>query len=346
MGDLLKDLARTRPSTPDVDPERMERDLARIVSLPRSSYRREWAGAPSFRRLLPLLVAAAVVALAVVAVPSQPPAQMGKGPEKWRVLSRVTSLMVVGDPANPYVVRFASESDKWLAAEGQTTISQVSGTVMPFGPADDEKWKAAGSPSRAPQVGGNHDVRIGPMKPAVRKTNYPDFEIAPGDQMRFDELAKLPATPSALMAKLADLNSDPRQSEVDRRYRMALLAMGMMAANVTVEQRFAAYEVLLGLFVRNVEKVTLPNTREGIVGVVPSPKTFQFKDVETQLVLDPDTRMPIMRRDVITTPQHGLAAGTSISEEEFVLLEASNSDPMLPTGVVVNGEVESPIIER
>ena len=33
MEDLLKDLAQAKPPAPEVDPERMERDLARIVSM-------------------------------------------------------------------------------------------------------------------------------------------------------------------------------------------------------------------------------------------------------------------------------------------------------------------------
>jgi hypothetical protein len=45
-------------------------------------------------------------------------------------------------------------------------------------------------------------------------------------------------------------------------------------------------------------------------------------------------------------PQFGLPAGEPISEEEYLLLEPASIDPIVPQDVVVNGEVESPIIER
>ena len=148
MGDLLKDLARTRPSTPDVDPERMERDLARIVSLPRSSVH-DWNGAPSFRRwLAPLVVGVAVVAMAVASVPSGPQVLMGTEAEKWHVLSRSTSLMVLGDPGKGYVVRISSETDRWLTPSEQVTISQIGGNVAPFEQKDVTAWEAAGKPTR------------------------------------------------------------------------------------------------------------------------------------------------------------------------------------------------------
>lgn len=35
MEDLLKNLAQAKPRTPEVDSERMERDLVRITSMPR-----------------------------------------------------------------------------------------------------------------------------------------------------------------------------------------------------------------------------------------------------------------------------------------------------------------------
>lgn len=344
MGDLLKDLARTRPSTPDVDQERMERDLARIVSLPRSSFR-EWAGAPAFRRLVPALVAVAVVALAVVLVPSEPRQQLGTAPEKWHVLSRLASLMVVGDATNPYVVRFASETDKWLAAEGQTTISQLSATVTPYSHEDGTKWVAAGSPSRAQQVGGNHQVRIGTLRPGVAKTNYPDFQMSNYDRVRFDALGSLPAKPVELKKSLEALIPNYDQTrDVDR---LAALAMGMTAANVRPDQRSAAFELLKGLgAVRELGIVTLPNGRKGTGVALTRPDGFQFSNLETQLVIDEATLLPIIIRNVITTAQYGLPAGTSVSEEEFVVLEATSADPILPEDVVVNGEVESPIIEK
>ena len=61
MEDLLKDLTQAKPPAPEVDPERMERDLARIIAMPRPAKTRI-----SVRRFGPVLVAAAVIALTVM----------------------------------------------------------------------------------------------------------------------------------------------------------------------------------------------------------------------------------------------------------------------------------------
>ncbi|MEV6240278.1 hypothetical protein [Lentzea sp. NPDC051838] len=345
--DLMKDLARTRPSTPDVDPERMERDLARIVSLPRSSHHREWTGAPSFRRLVPFVVAALVMALAIVVVPSDRPEELATTPVRWQVVTRKTELMVVGDAANPYVLRYSFVTDRWLSRDGQTTVRQGGGGVAPFSDADIVKWEAAGKPGRARQVGGNHDVRIGPVAAAVTKTHDADFAISGDDRIRFDALRELPTDQiplwNALSAMISGFDRLPQNED---RYRLALLAMDVLAMNTTPEQQLAAWRVLGGLFIRNMEKITLPNGREGLSGVVPTPKRFQFTNVETQLIVDPKTYEPLMIKDVITAPQHGLAAGTAISSTEFLSLGPATGEPHIPDGVVVNGEVESPIMER
>lgn len=345
MGDLLKDLARTRPSTPDVDPERMERDLARIVALPR---RREWTGAPAFqRRVGPALVAAVVVALAIISVPSDREAQLATGPEKWHVLTRLSSLIVVGDAANPYVVQLSSETDKWLAAEGQLTISQLRGTVSPHVQEDVTKWAAAGHPERARQLGGNHDVRIGPLRPAVSKTNYPDFAMSNYSRFRFDALAALPANPVELKKTLEARVAQDNTGQDNPTYRVAVLAMGVMAANVRPDQRRAAFELLKGLgSVRQLDNVKLVTGRKNLAVALPAPPRFQFADLETQLVVNEESLLPIVMRDVITMPQYGLPTGTSVWEEEFLVLETTTADPLLPEGVIVNGEVDSPIIEK
>lgn len=345
MRDLLKELARTRPSTPDVDPARMERDLARIVSMPRFS--REWTGAPSFRRLVPVLVAVLVAALAVVLVPSDRSEQLATSPAGWHVMTRQTTLMAVGDPANPYVVRIQSDTDRWLSVERQTTVRQGGGGVVPFSAGDITKWEAAGRPGKARQVGGNHDVRIGPVAAAVSKTNDTGFAVTTVDRLSFDALRTLPTSQIPLQDALRTyISGFDRLPQDEARYRLALLAMDVLAMNTSPEQQLAAYQVLTGLFVRNAEKVPLPNGREGLAGVVPTPPRFQFSNVETQLIIDPKTYSPLMIRDVITTPQHGLAAGTAISSVEFLAMGPTTGEPHVPAGVVVNGEADSPIVER
>jgi hypothetical protein len=244
-------------------------------------------------------------------------------------------------------VRILSVTDRWFSAGSQTTVQQGGGGVVPFSASDMTKWEAAGRPGRARQVGGNHDVRIGPVAMAVTRTSDTTFAITAVDRLGLDTLHTLPTSRIPLENALrTHISGIDRLSQDEARYRLALLAMDVLAMNTTPEQQRAAYQLLTGLFVRNMEKVPLPNGREGLMGVVPTPPRFQFSNVETQLMVDPKTYSPIMIRDVITTPQHGLAAGTAISTTEFLDMEPTTGEPHVPDDVVVNGEVDSPIIER
>ena len=92
--------------------------------------------------------------------------------------------------------------------------------------------------------------------------------------------------------------------------------------------------------------MTLRDGRSGIGVAIPALPTFQFTDVETQLVINPETGLPMVKRDVITTPQYNLSVPMPIYEEEYLLLDKTTIDPIVPQDVPVNGEVESPIIER
>lgn len=332
MEDLMKDLARVKPPTPEVDHERMERDLARITALPRS--RSAW------RRFAPLLVAAAVIALVVVLLPKPtPPVQPAAPASWWHVLTEQTALMLVGDPANPYAVRFYSKTDEWLTADSQVLVFQKDGEVVPYTDADHAKWEAAGKPATAPQVAGSHSVRIGPMKPAVQKTNVAGFQLSLHSNVRFDSLESLPADPLELKKALETISGKDT-------YKTASLAMGLMSANVRDEQRRAAFELLKNLEgARSLPDVLLPESR--LVGVaIPAPPSFQFSDVEVQLWVKADTGLPHSRSDVITKAQHGLPHGTPISTEVYLLLDKTDIDPIVPQNVPVNGEVESPIVDR
>jgi hypothetical protein len=343
MEDLLKDLAAAKPPTPEVDPARMERDLARILALPRHRVAR----LQLVKRFTPLLVAAAVIALVVVLLP-QPtrPVQPASPPQWWHQLTRQWSLMVVGGPANPYLVQFEAMTDAWLSANSQITVVQKDGQVVPYSHDDEAKWEAAGKPAVAPQLGGNHAVRIGPMKPAVQKTNVAGFQMSAHSQVRFDALSSLPADPQELKKALEAIIG-PNSPQAERPYRTASLAMGLMAANVSSDQRRAAFELLKTLDgARFLGEVPLRDGRFGIGVGIAAPPTFQFSGVETQLVVSPETGLPMVRREMLTTPQHGLPAGVGIAEEEYLLLDRTDIDPIVPLDVPVNGEVDSPIVAR
>jgi hypothetical protein len=337
MEDLLKDLAQAKPPAPEVDRDRMERDLVRITAMPRSAPART----RFVKRFAPLLVIAAVIVLAVVLLPSPPqPVQPAAPAQWWHSLKREWSTMIVGDPANPYVVLLDSKTDQWLSANSQVTVLQKDGDVMPISLNNGNEWEAAGKPATVPQVGGNHLVRIGPMKPAVQKTNVSGFQMSVHSKVRFDSFDSLPAEPRELKKALETITGKDT-------YRIGSLAMGLMVSNVRSDQRQAAFELLKTLDgARFLSEVNLRDGRSGIGVAIAAPPTFQFSGVETQLVINPETGMPMVKRDMLTTPQHGLPANAPISEEEYLLLEQVTIEPIVPQDVPVNGEVESPIIEK
>ncbi|MDX8029757.1 hypothetical protein SK803_06015 [Lentzea sp. BCCO 10_0856] len=338
MEDLMKELAQAAPPAPEVDRDRMERDLVRIIALPRE----RTARTQFLRRFAPLVAVAAVIALAVVVLPRPTPTvQPGAPAQWWHVLTEQSSLMVVGDPANPYLVQFSSKTDQWLSANRQVTVVQKDGRVEPYSSVDEARWEMAGKPATAPQVGGSRAVRIGPMRPSVQKADVSGFQMSMHSHVRLDSFDSLPTDPAELKKTLENLTGEKTP------YRIATLAMGLMASNVRDDQRRAAFELLKMLDgVRFLDRVSL---REGSFGVgvaIAAPATFQFSNVETQLVVNPETGLPVVKRDLITTPQHGLPAMWPISEEEYLLLDRTTIDPIVPGDVPVNGEVESPIVER
>lgn len=338
MEDLLKDLAQAKPPSPEVDRDRMERDLARITALPQERPVRKQL----VRRFAPLLVIGVVIVLVVVLLPAPPQPVQPASPQKWwHELTRQRSLMIVGDPTAPYGVYFDSKTDRWLAANQQVTVIQKDGEVRAFPlTRDGNTWENAGSPATVPQVGGNHLVRIGPMKPAVQKTAVSGFQMSLHSQARFDSLDSLPAEPRELRKALETIVGNDA-------YRIGSLAMELISANVRDDQRRAAFELIKTLDgARFLGDVTVLDERRGIGVAIAAPATFQFSDVETQLVVDPQTGLPIVKKDVITTSQFGLPAQMPISEVDYLLLEQVGFEPIVPQDVPVNGEVESPIIER
>ena len=338
MEDLLKDLAQAKPPTPEVDHERMERDLARIVTLPRERPARSRL----VLRFAPLLVVAGVIALVVVLLPRPvEPAEPAAPPQWWHVLTQQSSLMYVGEPENQYLVQFRSMTDRWLTADTEVAVVQKDGEVSPYSRDDEARWETAGKPATAPQVGGNRTVRIGPMKPAVQKAAVSGFQMSLHSPARLDSFSSLPTDPAELRKVLESLVGGKDA------YRTAALAMDLMAANVSNDQRRAVFDLLKTLDgVRRLGEVPVGLDRTGVGVAIAAPPTFQFADVETQLVVNPETGLQVLRRDVITTAQRGLPAGVPISEQEYLLLDRTAIDPILPQDVPVNGEVESPIIER
>ncbi|MET9226872.1 hypothetical protein [Lentzea sp. NPDC003310] len=337
MEDILKDLAQAKPPAPEVDRERMERDLARIITLPRERPARKLL----VRRFAPLVVIAAVVVLAVVLLPAPPQPVQPAAPAKWwHVLTRNWSMMVVGDPADPYAVFIDSKTDRWSSGNQQVTVSQKDGHVTPFSLDRQNEWEAAGKPETVPQVGGDHLVRIGPMKPAVQKTAVSGFQMSLHSQVRLESLDTLPTDPKELRKVLETVvGSDT--------YRVGSLAMELMTANVRSDQRRAAFELLKSLDgARFLGDVQVREGRSGLGVVLAAPPTFQYSGVETRFVVDPETWLPVKRSDLLTAPQHGLPAGAPISEEEYLLLEEVNFEPIVPQDVPVNAPVESPIIVR
>ncbi|MGI5503866.1 hypothetical protein [Lentzea sp. CA-135723] len=336
MEDLMKSLAEARPPAPEVSRDRMERDLARIVALPREKPTRK----ALVRRFAPLAVVAAVIALAVVVLPEpSQPVQPAAPSQWWRVLRQESSLMVVGDPSKPYLVRFDSKNDQWLAGNREVAVVQKDGQVAPLSSNDDAAWEAAGRPEVVPQLGGSRSVRIGPMAPGVKESYVSGLSLTSMYWDRLESFDDLPADPAGMLEML--------KPEGKSTYQLAELVMAVLIADVRDDQRRAAFELLRSFDgARYLDRVQLRNERVGVGVAIPAPPQFQFGDVETQFVINPDTGKPIVRRNIITRPQHGLPANMSIFEEEYLLLERTTIEPILPLGVAVNGEVESPIIER
>ncbi|SDH54867.1 hypothetical protein SAMN05216553_12735 [Lentzea fradiae] len=344
MEDLMKALARAKPPVPEADRERMERDLAQILALPRERAPR-WRG---LRKLAPLLVMGAVIVLVVVLLPSPPeparpepaqPVQPAK-PRWWHLMSANWSLMVVGDPARPYAALFTSTNERWVSADTQITVVQQAHAGPSVLGDGYDGWTAAGKPATAPQVGGSRSVRFGPVQPMLQKTAVSGFQMSAHADVRFESLDSLPADPVKLKSALGKFVRNDT-------YRIAMLAMEMMVSNIRPDQRSAAFEMIASLDgARRLGEVEFEQDRWGVGVAIPAPPSFQFTGLEVQLLINKSTGLPVYKREVVTTPQYGFSPGDPISVEQYMLLEEVRFEPILPKDVPVNGPMDSPIIER
>ena len=328
MGDLLNDLAKIRPPDPEVDHDRMERDLARIIALPRPQPR-EWAGAPSFtRRFGPVLVAlAATVLIVLTLLPPDHTTQVAEPQKWWHVQTRNTSLLPVGDPANPYVMQLTSDTEEWFSPGPHVKVSQLGGYVAPRSPAESTRWEAAGGPAVVPIVGMNHNLRVGPMRPSAWKDDISVF-----GPVTYDEVDGLFSTVNALGSRQVKPPEKPGD------------LMRLAIAPLRDDQRPKLFALLKAL-ARDIGKVTLPDGRAGL-GVALAPvESPLFGTVEEQLVVDERTAQPIVHRQVLTTARYGLPAGTPVWSAEYTSLGFTD-DASGPPDVNAIGQAESPIIER
>ncbi|KOV88874.1 hypothetical protein [Nocardia sp. NRRL S-836] len=327
MGDVLKDLGRAKPPTPAVDHERMERDLAQILTLPRPQppgARRDQA---TFRRLAPALAAVGVVALLLLTLLPSDRSQSPAGPgEWWHVQVASSALTVVGTTADPYVLELRTDTAYWLA-DRRKVVVRANGHMGWRSEADLTRWLAAGSPAQVPEVGTARAVRVGPVRASAREST--DGPFGPVHvQWPFTERDRLPSDPAELRAVL-------RSADGGSPYVHARLAMAMTAAPLRLDQRRAALSLLR----------TLDGVRDNGVGLaVAAPPAGQFTHLETQLVVDQETAQAISVRTVLTAAEHGLPAGAVVESEDYSLVGTTHDAPQVPADVLVNGEPDTPFI--
>jgi hypothetical protein len=327
MADLLNDLAKIRPPDPEVDHDRMERDLARIVALPRPQPPGRTRVRSFTRRYGPALVAfAAVVLLVLTLRPPDRTAQIAEPKAWWHVQTRTTALLPVGDPANPYVMQLTSDKEEWFAPVRHVRVSQLNGVVSPRSAADGARWETAGVPAVVPIVGTNHNLRVGPLRPTAWQDADSTFGTIPYENI--DALFPDAAAPGTAV-------SPPREPG-----QLMRLAIGPLRD----DQRQALF-ALLKASARDMGRVTLPDGRVGL-GVALTPVASPlFGTVEEQLVVDERTALPIVHRQVLTADRYGLTAGTPVSSEEYLHLGLTD-DASGPPDVNPIGEPEPPIFER
>ncbi|ANZ37134.1 hypothetical protein BBK82_14735 [Lentzea guizhouensis] len=328
MGDVLKDLSRARPATPEVDPERMERDLAQILTLPRPHPPGVWRGQAALRRLAPVLVGVGVVAVLLIALLPSDRTRTPAGPgESWRVHIASSQLTVVGSGANSYVLELRTDIDRWLAPKRQLVVT-ANGHVGWRSEADLNRWLAAGSPSRVPVLGAqNKELRVGPVRASASETTDGSFSDT-YDQVVFAERDTWPSDPGSLLATVESLVGGTP-------YATARVAMAMTATPLRVDQRRAALDLLR----------KLPGVRDNGVGLaITAPAAGQFTGLETQLVVDLETAQAISIRTVLTAAEHGLPAGAVVESQDFSLVGTTHEAPQVPADVLVNAEPDSPFI--
>ncbi|MGW1563649.1 CU044_5270 family protein [Streptomyces sp. NPDC002144] len=380
--DVMRTLADARPA--ELDPSllagspRQHADLSRIMA----AAQERSAGLPLTRlrpRLLPLGAAAASAVVVGTLVQqdscgttsaqagTHPPSATATAPAGrmvllgvaraaeasaaegtyWRVTTRSQNVDVVGEPGRRFAVRSTATSEWSVGVRPGTRSLMVSGLdaeTRPRTAADEERWRAAGSPRQVESPADTNGrmkvaLRIGPGRPMVMRTDSENKIYAVGpDNVSYQDLRNLPTDSARLRRHLERLYERDGDAETSgaRTAWMLRQAGNLITMPVKPGTRAAAYRLLADLpGIRVQNSATDPLGRNGIAITLPDDAQTPLGSVEQRLVVNRTTgallaELTVMAEPSATARQAGLDAGTVVTYSATTRMEWAQRQITVP----------------
>jgi len=273
---------------------------------------------PGAARPAPAVPPAATAASArdvLLAAARQPTTGPASG-RYWHETTRTSSVVRAGQGDAAYLVEIGTQIDDWFAAGASDRSWFVSQSLggHPLTPEDEAAWRRAGAPDhfdvRVDKGGGTvatgtFDARPGQPVSAPVDRQSSVFDVGrPG--ISLSDLARLPADPAALRARLAELHrqGDPAATDAPKDLDPWLFqaASSLLNAPVPPEVRSAALRLLADLpGVTNAGGATDPLGRTGVAIAETSTDPLSGT-VQRQLVIDPATGRLLATQTIVQRP--------------------------------------------
>lgn len=247
----------------------------------------------------------------------------------WQVTTRSENVDVVGEPGRRFTVR-STETQEWSVGVRPGTrslmVTGLDAETEPRTAADEERWRAAGSPRQVESPAGTDGgmrvgLTIGTRPPMVMRTDHDNKIYALGpDNVSYQDLRELPTDSAQLRRRFERLyeRDGGGENSGDRTTWMLRQAANLITMPVKPGTRAAAYRVLADLpGIRVQDSVTDPLGREGIGITLPDNPETPLGSVEERLVVDASTGALLAELTVLAEPsatarQAGLDAGTTV----------------------------------
>ncbi|MFI7498816.1 CU044_5270 family protein [Streptomyces sp. NPDC049687] len=265
----------------------------------------------------------------------------------WQVSGRSETVDVVGERGRRFALRTTSSSEWSVGVRPGTQSLMVTGLNAKTAPrtaADEERWRAAGSPRRVEgPAGADGRMRlgytIGTSRPMVMRTDNDNKIYALGpESVSYQDLRKLPTDSAQLGRHIERLYEQDggAESSGGRTAWMLRRTADLITMPVKPGTRAAAYRVLADLpGIRVQGSITDPLGRKGMGITLPIEAATTLGSMEQRLVVDPSTGALLSEQTILVEPsaiaqEAGLVTGTTVNYEATTRMEWAERQITVP----------------
>ncbi|MFJ2397235.1 CU044_5270 family protein [Streptomyces sp. NPDC087843] len=248
----------------------------------------------------------------------------------WQTTTQSESVEVAGEKGGLFAVRIAS-AEQWSvgvrAGAQSLMVSGLDSVAEPLTPADEARWRAAGSPHTVKFEVNNAvgtdtlSLTMGTRPPMIMRTNVADkiYSLGPRS-VSYQDLGQLPSQSGELRHYLERLYAPDSGAETGSGRAAWVLRQtaNLITMPVKPAVRAAAYRVMADLpGVKVLGRVSDPLGREGVGVVFPGTDRTPLGITQQRLVVDPATGAMLSEQQVLVEPsararEAGLKEGATL----------------------------------